>query len=412
MCKQKPDVFRIPIQKYTYVLPEERIAAYPLPRRDSSKLLICRENRTHDAMFTDLHDHLPPGALMVFNNTRVVQARLEFYKETGARIEIFCLHPKEPSIDVHIALGSSSPSRWYCLVGNAKKWKSGPLVIRHPGNEYELTAVNAGRMEDGYLIDFHWKPAGLSFAEILEAIGKTPLPPYITREAETGDKTTYQTVFARYEGSVAAPTAGLHFTDHVFDNLKKRGITKEFVTLHVGAGTFKPVTSETIGQHAMHAEQFSVHYDVIHKLKEQNEAVVAVGTTGMRTLESLYWLGLQLKEERPAEARPLFLPQWFPYRYKHDLPAKKEALEELLRWMDRHKTERLQGETALIIVPGYPFRVTDALVTNFHQPGSTLLLLVAAFAGDAWKNVYQHAIDNHYRFLSYGDSCLFFKENQ
>ncbi len=406
----KKKVSSLSAKDYTYQLPDERIASYPLPERDASKLLVYKNGVIRDAAFRNIADEVEPGSLMVFNNTRVVQARLEFFKETGARIEIFCLQPEHPRRDVALALSAGSPQRWLCLVGNARKWKSGTLRITSPDGSFTLHAAKGERHADGYMTDFSWQPEGLSFAQVLEMAGKTPLPPYITRPAEQKDKTTYQTVFAREEGSVAAPTAGLHFTDEVLRSLKDKNISTGYITLHVGAGTFKPVTADTIGGHHMHAEQFVIEKAFVKKLLEQKSKIVTVGTTCMRTLESLYWIGAGIAAGKLQADKRVFLSQWAPYEWQGERPDKKTALSALYDHMDRQSKDTMEGETALIIVPGYDFALTDALVTNFHQPGSTLLLLVAAFAGEQWREIYAHALDNGYRFLSYGDACLFYRE--
>lgn len=400
---------RIDVNDYTYHLPPGRIAYHPSDDRDAARLLVCRQDRIADGFYRDIHQYLDGDALMVFNDTRVVQARIEFFKETGARIEVFCLHPEKPSKEIQTALGQGAPVQWHCLVGNAKKWKGGDLVIRHPGGHFTLYATIERKVGDGYLVNFRWEPSHIGFAEILGQAGKTPLPPYILREATVRDKTTYQTMYASKEGSVAAPTAGLHFTPGIFEKLEKKGIKTAFLTLHVGAGTFKPVMTDAIGDHLMHAEQFAVDHQLLSALLDHEGPVVPVGTTSMRTLESLYWLGAHIHQGNIPSGETLFLSQWAPYEWKGPLPDKKEALNALARWLEKKKSVTLRGETALIIVPGYGFRMSDALVTNFHQPGSTLLLLVAAFAGEAWRKAYRHALAGGYRFLSYGDGCLFFK---
>ncbi len=406
---QIPKVKGLRASDYTYQLPADRIASYPLNDRDASRLLVYRDEKIVDAEFRDMASYLDPGSLVVFNNTRVVQARLEFFKDTGARIELFCLHPEGSFRDVGLALSSGPPSRWFCLVGNAKKWKEGPLVIQHPGGKFRLLANKVQASEGGYLIDFSWEPRHLSFAAVLEMVGKTPLPPYITRPAEQQDKTTYQTIFARKDGSVAAPTAGLHFTGRVLTSLEAKGIDRDYITLHVGAGTFKPVTANHIGDHRMHGEQFSVSKAFIQKLAHHAHPIVPVGTTCMRTLESLYWIGASMDAGANLDQGDgLYLPQWTPYTFTGTKPDRSKAMQALLTYLEKRGKNTLEGETALIIVPGYRFAMTDALVTNFHQPGSTLLLLVAAFTGPAWKRIYDHALRQPYRFLSYGDACLLF----
>ena len=394
---------------YTYKLPEAQIAPWPLEERDASRMLVYADKRITDARFRQLDEILDSGTMLVLNNTRVVQARLEFFKSTGARIEVFCLNPLSPEKEVQRALAQSSPVRWECLVGNLKKWKEGELEIRNPETGFSLRATLEGNREDGQQICFNWSPADKSFGEVLEMAGTTPLPPYITRKAEERDKHTYQTVFARDEGSVAAPTAGLHFTPAVFERLRKKRISTGYVTLHVGAGTFKPVTSQTIGGHAMHEEQFVVETDFLQGLADHKGPLACVGTTSMRTLESLYWLGALVKKGVEPAGETLFLPQWMPYEWEGKLPEAREAVDALLRWARENDLQQIRGETALLITPGYHFRMTDILLTNFHQPGSTLLLLVAAFTGGDWQRIYNHALAQGYRFLSYGDGCLLFK---
>lgn len=401
-------IYGLQIDDYTYELPTGRIASYPLEQRDQSKLLVSNAEGIFESRFSELADLLDTGSLMVLNNTRVVQARLEFFKETGARIEIFCLEPLSPVTDVHLALGLSSPVSWQCLVGNAKKWKTGQLLLGNPATGLKLSAAMLSRKGEDFEIEFSWEPASLSFGEVLEQAGKTPLPPYIIREAGEDDKKTYQTVFARDDGSVAAPTAGLHFTAAVFKSLERKGIDHRFITLHVGAGTFKPVSADTIGTHQMHSEQFLVERSLVEALLSHQGKVISVGTTSMRTLESLYWLGVKIRKGYVPENGFVKIDQWEPY-IQGENPALVESLSAIIDYLDKHHLELLQGETALIIVPGYKFRLVDVLVTNFHQPRSTLLLLVAAFAGPVWKDAYEFAFNNNFRFLSYGDSCLFFR---
>jgi S-adenosylmethionine:tRNA ribosyltransferase-isomerase len=408
--QKKNQVSNIRIDDYSYDLPSERIAAWPLARRDESRLLVMDKGEISSCQFGQIYKFLEPGSLMILNNTRVVQARLEFFKPTGARIEIFCLQPIEPVQDVHLALGHHSPVLWQCLVGNAKKWKSGELELCDPSTGLVLKAVLQTRQGEEFIIRFSWQPEHLSFGEILEMAGKTPLPPYITRQAHKQDKTTYQTVFARDDGSVAAPTAGLHFTQEVFEKLDKKGIARRFVTLHVGAGTFKPVATPTIGKHQMHSEQILVEKKLIAELAQNKNQVISVGTTSMRTLESLYWLGVKMIMGYLPAHNHIVVDQWEPYE-NNDHPEPKQAFNAIIKWMDEKNLEVLQGETSLIIAPEYNFKVVDILITNFHQPKSTLLLLVAAFAGPQWKQAYDYALENGFRFLSYGDSCLFFRNS-
>ncbi len=403
------------MKDYTYDLPEHRIAAYPLRHRDMSKLLVYKDGIIEDSVFNRLDGFLSGDSLMLLNDTRVVQARLELFKTTGARIEIFCLNPLKPHADVEQALAQKGSVSWLALVGNAKKWKSEALVIQHPDHSFCLKAHMEGQSGDAYIIRFEWEPKQLSFGEVLEAVGKTPLPPYIARPAETDDKQAYQCVFARNQGSVAAPTAGLHFTPAMMEKIARRGVETAFLTLHVGAGTFKPVSSQTIDGHTMHQEEFRIStqllQSIIQHLAAENEHqnkkdIVCVGTTSMRTLESLYWLGAKLLAGDEPEGETFYLSQWAPYEWQKALPEPARALKALAAWAKTRNLNYLKGNTAMIIVPGYPFQLTDVLITNFHLPGSTLLLLVAAFAGPNWKNIYHHALANNYRFLSYGDACL------
>ncbi len=405
------NIRNISIAQYTYELPEERIAFHPLEQRDESNLLIYKEGRISKEVFKTISSHLPGASLMVFNNTRVVQARLLFRKSSGAWIEIFCLEPAGTIRDIQLAFKDRGRSSWFCLVGNAKKWKHGPLELRVDKN-LTLSVEKGERVRDGYIIHFQWN-SGQSFAEVLEMAGKTPLPPYIGRKAEEDDKHRYQTIFARHSGSVAAPTSGLHFTDKVMESLEEQGIEKTYVTLHVGAGTFKPVSSDTIGNHEMHHEQIIVHKETLQALLNHCQGnIISVGTTSLRTLESLYWLGVKLKSGYIIPESGFVIDQWEPYaKSEHEPLSPAQAMETLLDYLSRNAMTHIHGETSLIIVPGYKVRMANVLVTNFHQPGSTLLLLVAAFCGQDWKNIYDFALDNDFRFLSYGDSCLLFRND-
>lgn len=404
------EVFDISIADFFYDLPPERIAPYPLEKRDHSKLLVFREGQPDTASFDQVAGFLEPGSLVVLNNTRVVQARLVFFKDSGARIEVFCIQPHAPRKDVQQALGLPSPVSWECLVGNAKKWKEGALVFHRMDGSLTLRAALGEKRGEAFLVNFSWDPPQRTFGQVLEAAGQTPLPPYIQRKAEASDKDRYQTVFARDEGSVAAPTAGLHFTSGVFETLARKNIHPAYVTLHVGAGTFKPVSASSIGKHDMHQEEFLVGRGLIEDLLVGGRDLISVGTTTMRTLESLYWIGVKLLNGYRPDHDLAQLEQWFPYSWSDNLPSVPEALRAILQWMDQRKTENLRGETALIIVPGYRFQLVDVLVTNFHQPRSTLLLLVAAFAGPSWRTAYRYAMENGFRFLSYGDACLFTRQ--
>lgn len=416
------DVQNISIEDYNYPLPDERIAKYPLSERDASKLLVLKDNNISSSHFNEIGDFLPKDSLLIFNETKVVRARLQFTKESGAAIEIFCLEPISGNGDYQVAFSSKSPSRWKCLVGNSRRWKNETISLRlyestsqqvnesTSQSQCQCQILHAERLEknDSYsVVEFSWEPAELSFAEVLEAAGEIPLPPYLHREAEESDRERYQTVFAKHEGSVAAPTAGLHFTNELITNLKERGITFEEVTLHVGAGTFRPVSSETIGEHEMHSETIVVKKSFIEKLiRNCDKTIIPVGTTSMRTIESLYWIGLMLMEEG-LEERNLHLNQWFPYKERETLPSAEQSLSTILEYLEKYELSELHATTALMIAPTCKINIAKALITNFHQPKSTLLLLVSALIGDKWKEAYQYALDNDFRFLSYGDSCLF-----
>lgn len=423
------EVQNISIEDYNYPLPDERIAKYPLSERDASKLLVLKNDKITSSHFKNINEFLPQDSLLIFNETKVVRARLQFTKESGAAIEIFCLEPITGNGDYQLAFSSSSPSKWRCLVGNSRRWKNDKLAIevnvsrrvaesqslkdtssQQPTTNCPKAMLYAERLEknDNYsVVEFSWEPAELSFAEILEAAGEIPLPPYLHREAEASDRERYQTVFAKHEGSVAAPTAGLHFTNKLIDRLKNNGIAFEEVTLHVGAGTFRPVSSEKIGEHEMHSETIAVRkYCIENLIKNINKTIIPVGTTSMRTIESLYWMGVMLIEEG-LEERNIHLNQWFPYKERESLPSAEESLSAILRYMETYHMEVFHASTALMIAPSCKINIAKALITNFHQPKSTLLLLVSALIGNKWKDVYQYALDNDFRFLSYGDSCLF-----
>lgn len=399
------DIKNLSIDEYDYPLPEDRIAKYPLAERDASKLLVLKDGELQASQFKHIGEFLPEKALLVFNETKVIRARLQFRKETGSHIEIFCL---EPDQDYQIAFSSPSPVRWKCLVGNSKRWRDGLLQMKLSAQGEEVT-LSAERMErnDQYSeIEFSWTPATLPFASVLEAAGEIPLPPYLHRDAEPEDRDRYQTVFARYDGSVAAPTAGLHFTKPLLEQLKASGFELDEVTLHVGAGTFRPVATPTIGEHAMHSETVIVRKSLIQNLLNHLDgSIIPVGTTSTRTLESLYWIGMMLHEEGTA-LRNLHVNQWYPYESHPDLST-GEALQLIINYLDQHQLTRLEASTALMIAPSYQMKVITGLITNFHQPKSTLLLLVSALIGDRWKEAYRFAFDNGFRFLSYGDSCLF-----
>ena len=399
------DVKHISIEDYDYPLPDDRIAKYPLAERDASKLLVLKDDEVKESQFKHVGEFLPKDALLVFNETKVIRARLQFHKATGSRIEVFCL---EPENDYQVAFAAISPVRWKCLIGNAKRWKEGKLSMELTVNGEVVTLyVERLLQNDQYAeIEFSWTPETLPFASVLEAAGEIPLPPYLHRDAEPSDRDRYQTVFARYDGSVAAPTAGLHFTQPLIAALHAQGFAFDEVTLHVGAGTFRPVSTETIGEHAMHSETIVVRKSFIQNLINHiGKPVIPVGTTSTRTLESLYWIGVMLKEQGLA-LRPLHVEQWFPYENHAPLSA-TEALQAIVDYLDEHDLTRLEASTALMIAPSYRMRVITGLITNFHQPKSTLLLLVSALIGERWKDCYRFALDHGFRFLSYGDSCLF-----
>jgi len=399
------DVKHITIDDYDYPLPEERIAKYPLAERDASNLLVLKDNQIEKSQFRNLGDFLLKETLLVFNETKVIRARLQFHKATGSRIEVFCLEPEQ---DYQVAFAATSPVKWKCLVGNAKRWKEGKLsmTLNVKGTETTLFAERLAHNDQYSEIEFSWAPENLPFASVIEAAGEIPLPPYLHRDAEPEDRDRYQTVFARYDGSVAAPTAGLHFTQPLIASLQEQGFSFDEVTLHVGAGTFRPVATETIGEHAMHSETIVVRKSLIENLINHiGKPIIPVGTTSTRTLESLYWMGVMLAEQG-MELRPLHLDQWFPYE-DHAPLTSTQALQNIVDYLNLHHLTRLEASTSLMIAPSYQMRVITGLITNFHQPKSTLLLLVSALIGERWKDCYRFALDNGFRFLSYGDSCLF-----
>ena len=440
----------IRISDFSYELPDERIAKFPVEQRDQSKLLVYEHGHISETRFSHLPEFLPKNALMVFNNTRVIQARLHFRKETGALIEIFLLEPAEPA-DYEQVFQTSVACSWLCLVGNQKKWKEGTLsrMLEIKGEKVELRATRKGSVGTSQLIEFQWNSSpithhppsqdqlpdrregqGISFAEILDAIGELPIPPYLNRDTEESDKSTYQTVYSRIKGSVAAPTAGLHFTEDVLKTIENQGITREEVTLHVGAGTFRPVKSETIEGHEMYSEHISVRRQTIENLIRHGGRAIAVGTTSVRTLESLYYMGRKILLNPQIGEEELAVKQWEPYENRDsrfDERGRKNeeggtrseerdtvnsqlstlnSLRAILDWLDRHQLDTLTSATQIIIVPGYEYKIVSHLVTNFHQPQSTLLLLVSAFVGGDWRRIYNYALDHDFRFLSYGDSSL------
>jgi len=399
------DTKEIKIKEYNYNLPDEKIAKYPLKQRDHSKLLIYKHGEISEDHFYNIKDFLPKPSLMIFNNTKVIQARLHFKKETGALIEVFLLEPFVPA-DYEQMFQQTGECSWLCMIGNLKKWKDGTLKrsFRIKNEDIELTATRRFSHGTSHIVDFTWN-GNVNFAELLENIGELPIPPYLNRATEESDKTTYQTVYSKIKGSVAAPTAGLHFTENVLKDIDNVGITRDEVTLHVGAGTFKPVKSENIGEHEMHTEYISVNRKTIENLIRFNASAIAVGTTSVRTLESLYYMGLYLETHPNADEHELHVEQWVPYICDASISAVK-ALENILHWLDSNKMDVLHSSTQIIIAPGYKYKIVKVLVTNFHQPQSTLLLLVSAFLNGDWRKVYDYALEHDFRFLSYGDSCL------
>lgn len=396
------------IADYTYDLPDERIAKYPLPERDEARLLVYKEGNIDENTYKNLAGQLPEGALLVFNQTRVVHARLLFRKATGGVIEVFCLSPHGEYADIQSAMLQKGSVRWASMVGGASKWKPGmALEKHHEGPDFTLFVKVVDRTLTAYVLQMDWDDPNLTFAEVLHYCGHVPLPPYLHREAEPVDETSYQTMFAKEEGSVAAPTASLHFTPAVVDSLEVKNIQTAFVTLHVGAGTFKPVKSATMEEHDMHAEWMEVSRDTLAVLMQQQGPVVAVGTTSLRTLESLYWIGCQLLGGHTPDFHGVAVGQWEPYE---DKPAHStaQALAAIQQYMEQQGLEKLITRTQIMIAPGYTFRMADALITNFHQPQSTLLLLVAALVGEDWRKVYAYAMEQGFRFLSYGDGSLLY----
>ncbi len=411
-----PDPRVLAILDFTYPLPPGRIAAEPLPNRAASRLLVSQGGSIEDKLFAELPAELPPGSLLVFNDTKVVRARLFCQKPTGAVVELFCLEPVAPHTALEPAMQQTGACIWRCLVGNGKRWKDGPVTLDFEALGQPATLVaHRHAAEDGTaLVQFAWQPAALSFAEVLQAAGRLPLPPYLNRPDTPADAVRYQTVYAAHEGAVAAPTAGLHFTPEMLDRLRAQGFATAHVTLHVGAGTFQPVKAARMADHPMHTEPLVVTAALLRQLlAHRPRPIIAVGTTSLRTLESLYWLGaglLQNPAAPAAEAPPLLVQQWQPYApppaNSPALPTPEAALQALLAHLDALGTDTLEARTCLLIAPGYEFRLVQGLVTNFHQPESTLLLLVAALIGPSWRSVYAHALAHNYRFLSYGDSSL------
>jgi S-adenosylmethionine:tRNA ribosyltransferase-isomerase len=393
----------ININDYTYDLPEERIALHPLAERDQSKLLVYQNRNIHHSKFSNLSEFLPSNSILFFNNTKVIPARLIFKKDTGAEIEIFLLDPVWPSPIVSLAMNAKQKSQWHCTIGNLKRWKeNSKLKIKNSKIELDATLIDR---EKG-IVEFEWTPSDLTFSEVIKTMGDIPLPPYINRKPETADVERYQTIYSKEDGAVAAPTAGLHFTEKVFDSLKKKNINYEYLTLHVSAGTFQPVKVQNASEHSMHEEQIIVTRENIENLLKE-KTVIAVGTTSLRTMESIYWFGVKLSTDTASK---FLISQDDAYQFK---PIdKSKALNAVLKKMDDENTNQLVGETSIYILPGYDFKTCDGLITNFHQPGSTLILLVAALVGEDWKKIYNEALVMNYRFLSYGDSSLLFREKK
>lgn len=399
----------IRINDFTYNLPDDKIAHYPLDKRDSSKLLVYNNGDVQHLHYNAIADELPAETLLVFNNTKVVQARLHFRKPTGGLVEIFCLEPAGQN-DITKAMAQTGTVDWTCMVGGAKKWKEGLLHLDFEvnGQQFNVTAEKMDQLKSAFVIRLRWEPKELSFSEVLTYAGQLPLPPYMNRQAEADDLERYQTVYAKHNGSVAAPTAGLHFTQHVFEKLQAKNIEVAYTTLHVGAGTFRPVKADQMADHDMHYEHLQVDADFLRRLIAQKGPLGAVGTTSLRTLESLYWLGVKVAHKHTD----LTLHQWEPYELDASNISAAEALQHLLSYLEEQGKTQLLTKTQLLIAPGYQFKMVDVLVTNFHQPQSTLLLLVAAFVGEQWRSIYDTALANDYRFLSYGDGCLLFRSTQ
>jgi S-adenosylmethionine:tRNA ribosyltransferase-isomerase len=398
------------IEDYTYELPDERITKYPFEERDASKLLIYNKGLFEEDNYRNVANYIQAETLLVFNQTKVVHARLLFKKATGGVIEVFCLEPGDQYPDIHTAMLQKRKVQWKCMIGGASKWKHGAVLqLEHREPDFTLSASIIDRTSSTYILELQWDKVDLSFAEILHYAGAVPLPPYLHREVEKSDEERYQTIFAKEEGSVAAPTAGLHFTESVLNSLQQKGVDTCFVTLHVGAGTFKPVKSETMEEHEMHAEWMEMSIDTLEKIiRHLDKGIVAVGTTSLRTLESLYWIGLKILNKLEIDLAGIAVSQWEPYEINANAKP-KVALEAIADYLRQNKQQRIVTRTQILIAPGYDFKMIKGLITNFHQPQSTLLLLVAALVGDAWKNVYNYALEHEYRFLSYGDGCLLWK---
>jgi len=399
---------RLDINEFNYELPVEKIAKYPLPDRDNSKLLLYHESNIKTYIFKELPQLIDRNSQLIFNDTKVLPARLKFKKKTGSNIEVFLLEPYDPG-EYTLSFSTHEECSWICLIGNAKKWKNEPLVknFESRGKTVSLEVFKKERIGNKYVVLFRWNNDRLSFSEIISCTGQIPIPPYLNREAEPEDLKRYQTIYSQYEGSVAAPTAGLHFTEKILSDLDEKGIQKTHLTLHVGAGTFIPVKTEDAMLHEMHTEHIFSDHQSIENLYHSGNKYFAVGTTSVRAMETLYYIGLKIEQKMPEKGM-LFLDQWESYKYQGNI-SRKKALGNILKYMDKYKLDKVHITTKMMIVPGYDFRMTDGLLTNFHQPKSTLLLLVAAFTGTEWKKIYDHALNNQFRFLSYGDSSLIIK---
>lgn len=398
------EIPKIDLSEYEYTLPDERIAKFPLEKRDASKLLHYRDGKINHFHFYDIPDLLPADTLLVYNDTKVIPARLIFQRETGAKIEIFLLQPIAPTTVIPEIMLAKHPVTWETMIGNAKKWKVGEILkgrVEIKDQEVILSAKLISREKKQ--VEFSWDNAAIAFVDLVEASGEVPLPPYLNRKPNENDKSRYQTVYSKKEGAVAAPTAGLHFTGEVFEKLRKKGIQEAEVTLHVSAGTFQPIKAQNVLEHPMHSEQIQVTKATIQKLLDQKGKTVAVGTTSVRTLESLFWYGVKLME---GEGKDFFIHKLFPYERRKFVPSRNESLQAILDEMEMTGTETILGNTEIFIFPGYSYQMIEGLITNFHQPGSTLILLIATILGEDWKKVYTEALEEDYRFLSYGDSSL------
>lgn len=400
----------IDLKDYDYALPHDRIAQYPVTERDLSRLLVYKDNQISKDIFRNISRYIPSDSLLVFNNTRVIRARLLFRKESGAAIEVLCFEPLAPA-EYEASFGSRGPVEWKCIIGNLKKWKSGIIKTTYilKGKQYELTARKLEQDGDAWRIRFEWNSSGSSFGEIIDSAGRLPLPPYIERDAEPDDLNRYQTVYSSIRGSVAAPTAGLHFTKKMVERLRISGIAMTELTLHVGAGTFKPIKSESIADHEMHCEHFQVSIETLELLQKSEGKIIPVGTTSVRTLESLYWLGVKLRKDSSFIIKELSIGQWDPYKSVSEITP-GEAIESLHKYMKVNDLSVLHASTSIMIIPGYEFRILNGMITNFHQPMSTLLLLISAWVRDSWKEIYRYALENEFRFLSYGDCSILFRQ--